>query len=54
MGFIEAFEVYWLSLYEIDTITRVQILDEAFCISYGINTLEKVMNQTILLSAKGK
>ena len=31
-----------------DTVTRVQILDEAVCISHSTNTLEKGMNRTIL------
>ena len=34
-----------------DMATRVQILDEAVCISHSANTLEKVMNPNILLLA---
>ena len=37
-----------------DTATQVQILDEAFFISDGANTLEKGINSTILLPAMGK
>ena len=37
-----------------DTATRVQILDEADCISPSTNTLEKGMNPIILLPAMGK
>ena len=34
--------------------TKVQILNEAICISHSANTLEKGMNPTILPPAKGK
>ena len=34
--------------YEMDMVTRVQILEEAVCISHHTNTLGKAMNQTIL------
>ena len=34
--------------------SRVQILDEAVCISHGTNILEKNMNQVILPLAMGK
>ena len=34
--------------------TRIQFLDEAFCISHRTNILRKGMHQTILLSAIGK
>ena len=44
----------WLSLKEMDTAMRVQILDEADCISHGINTLKKDMNPIILPLAMGK
>ena len=37
-----------------DTATRVQILDEADCISHGTNTLGKGMNPIILPPAMGK
>ena len=39
---------------EIDTTTRVQILDEAGCISQSANTLGKGINLTILTPATGK
>ena len=38
----------WVSSGEINSVTRVQILDEAVCISYTANTLEKCNNSTIL------
>ena len=37
-----------------DIATRVQILDEANCISHSTNTLGKGMNKIILPSAMGK
>ena len=37
-----------------DTVTRVQTLDETDCISYSINTLGKGMNPIILPPAMGK
>ena len=37
-----------------DTVTRVQILDETGCISHSINTLGKGMNPIILPPAMGK
>ena len=37
-----------------DTVTRVQLLDEAVCILHSANTLRKGMNPTILLSTIGK
>ena len=37
-----------------DTATRVQILDEAVCISHSDNALGKGMHPTILLLAMGK
>ena len=37
-----------------DTITRVQTLGEAVCISHSANTIGKGMNTTILLPAMGK
>ena len=46
--------VYWLSSWEIDTSTRVQILNEAVCISDCINTLGKGIHPTILSSAMSK
>ena len=47
----------WCSRYrrrEMNTATRVQILDETDCISHSTNTLEKDMNQVILPPAMGK
>ena len=46
--------VKWLSTGEMDTATRVQILDETDCISHSTNTLGKGMNPTILPPAMGK
>ena len=46
--------VLWLSLQELDTATRVQILDKTDCISHSTNTLGKGMNPIILPPAKGK
>ena len=40
--------VQWLSLKEMDTVFRVQILDEAVCILQSANTLGKGMPLTIL------
>ena len=39
---------------EMDTATRVQILDETDCISHSTNTLGKGMNPIILPPAMGK
>ena len=39
---------------EMDTATRVQILDETDCISHSTNTLGKGMNPIILSAAMGK
>ena len=39
---------------EIELVTRVQIVDEAVCISLCTNTLKKGMNSSALLSAVGK
>ena len=39
---------------EMDTVTRVQIFDEADCISHSANTLWEGRNPIILLPAKGK
>ena len=44
----------WLSSYEMDTVTRVQILDETDCISHSTNTLGKSMNPIILPPAMGR
>ena len=41
-------------VYEMDTATRVQILDKANCISHSSNTLGKGMNPIILPPAMGK
>ena len=46
--------VLWLSSLEMDTATRVQILDETDCISHSIDTLGKGMNPIILPPAMGK
>ena len=40
--------VYWLSSQDMDTATRVQILDLTDCISHSTNTLGKGMNPIIL------
>ena len=45
--------VLWLLSQELDTATRVQILDETDCISHNTNTLGKGMNP-IILPAMGK
>ena len=37
-----------------DIASWVQILDEAYCISYSTNTLRKIMNPIILFPAMGK
>ncbi len=37
-----------------DTVTRIQTLDETDCISHSTNTLEKGMNPIILHPALGK
>ena len=47
---MEAFVVLWLPLFEMDTVTRVQILDETVCISHSDNTLGKGMNPVIFLN----
>ena len=39
---------------KMDTVTRVQILDETDCISHSTNTLGKGMNPIILPPAMGK
>ena len=46
--------VYWLSSQDMDTVTRVQILDKTDCISHSTNTLGKGMNPIILPPAMGK
>ena len=46
--------VSWLSSLEMDTATRVQILDETDCISHSTNTLGKGMNPIIPPPAMGK
>ena len=43
-----------LSSLEVDTAARVQILNEAVCVSHSANTLGKSMNPTILPTAMGK
>ena len=37
-----------------DTVTRIQILDVAYCISYSTNTLGKGMNPIIFPPAMSK
>ena len=37
-----------------DTVTRVQILDEAVCVLHGSNIFGKGMNPTIFLIVVGK
>ena len=46
--------VQWLSSEDMDTATRVQILDLTDCISHCNNTLGKGMNPNILPPAMGK
>ena len=46
--------VKWSSSLDMDTATRVQILDQANCISHSTNTLRKGMNPIILPPAMGK
>ena len=46
--------VKWLSSQDMDTATRVQILDLTNCISHSTNTLGKGMNPIILPPAMGK
>ena len=51
---LETIVVYWLSSLEMDTVTRVQILDETYFISHSTNTLGKGMNPIILPPEMGK
>ena len=44
----------YTSSWEMDTATRVQILDETDCISHSTNTLGKGMNPIIFTPAIGK
>ena len=53
-SFMEVPMVKWLSSQEMNTATRVQILDENDCISHSTNTLGKGMNPIILPPAMGK
>ena len=46
--------VQWLMSLEMDTVTRVQILDMVVCISHSANTFRKAMNPVILPPAIGK
>ena len=46
--------VSWLSSQEVDRTKRVQILDEAVCISHSGDTLCKDVNPSILPPAMGK
>ena len=43
-----------VNVLEMDTVTRVQTLHIAVCISSSANTLRKSMNPTILHSTEGK
>ena len=40
-----------LSSYELESVIRVQILDEAICVSLHANALKKIMNPYVLLPA---
>ena len=51
---MEVHVVSLLSSQDMDTPTRVQILDLTDCISHSINTLGKGMNPIILPPAMGK
>ena len=53
-GVCEVPVVKWLSSLEMDTATRVQILDQTDWISHSANTLRKGMNPIILPPAMGK
>ena len=44
----------WLASQEMETATRVQILDKTDCISRSTNTLGKGINPIILTPAMGK
>ena len=46
--------VKWISLKEMDMVSRVQILNEATFISQGANTFRKRRNRTILSLAQGR
>ena len=48
-----AFVVKWIPSLEMDTVTRVQILDESVYIAHSTHTLGKCINRTILSSDKG-
>ena len=55
--YTESLRCPWCNGYrlrEMDTATRVQILDETDCISHSTNTLGKGMNPIILPPAMGK
>ena len=52
--FVKVPVVKWLSSQDMDTTTRVQILDETDCISHSTNTLGEGMNPIILPTAMGK
>ena len=50
-------QIIWIRykyLKEMDTATRIQILDETDCISHSTNTLRKGMNPIIPPPAMGK
>ena len=46
--------VYWLALWEMDTVTRVQTQNESVGISHSANTLEKGIHPAIIPQALGK
>ena len=52
--FLEVPVVQWLASKEMDTVTRVHILDETDSISHSTNTLRNGMNPIILSPAMRK
>ena len=53
VSWVDGDKVY-KSSWEMNTATRVEILDETDCISHSTSTLGKGMNPIILLPAMGK
>ena len=55
---MSSMNIFWevpvLSSYEMNTATRVQILDDADCVLQNTNTIGKDMNLIILTPAMGK
>ena len=41
--------IQWLSLWELESVTRVQILDKTVCVSYNANVLGKGINSSFHL-----